>query len=201
MDSKIIVTQPSEELKSDLVKQIDSKLVKFYECDEFKIEHSKELIREAYIAEESTKYLIVFAKAYRIEAQNAILKLLEEPPRNIIIILVSPTKTAFLPTILSRMRIEYIKTQKEPIDLGLDIKKMELSDILSFLKSKKSIKKDELKQIVEELLKLSVKNKIALNSKELELFSKSLLLAELNSRSQTILSLLLLTIYHAKARR
>lgn len=44
-----------------------------------------------------------------ISAQNALLKLLEEPPANTIIYIISPNKELFLPTILSRCKIIELK--------------------------------------------------------------------------------------------
>lgn len=44
-----------------------------------------------------------------IEAQNALLKILEEPPSNTLIILVTSNKNALLPTVLSRCKIIEIK--------------------------------------------------------------------------------------------
>jgi len=46
------------------------------------------------------------------EAQNALLKTLEEPPGNSLIILTTPHKTELLPTIISRCQLEKM-TRKE----------------------------------------------------------------------------------------
>ncbi len=48
----------------------------FYQKDEFLLDDAKEVIKEAYIAESHKKYLIIMAKGYRVEAQNALLKML-----------------------------------------------------------------------------------------------------------------------------
>ena len=55
------------------------------------------------------------------EAQNALLKVLEEPPLHTIIILSAATKEAFLPTVLSRCKI--IAIQEEVRKLADDTKK------------------------------------------------------------------------------
>ncbi|MEX2007388.1 MAG: hypothetical protein WD992_01330, partial [Candidatus Levyibacteriota bacterium] len=47
-----------------------------------------------------------------IEAQNALLKILEEPPRNTFIVLVVKNKNSLLPTVLSRCKI--IEMKNEP---------------------------------------------------------------------------------------
>ncbi|HEY9203790.1 MAG TPA: DNA polymerase III subunit delta', partial [Sulfurimonas sp.] len=63
-----------------------SRVVGFIE-DEFKIEHAKAVVAEAYISEAQTKYLILGANNFNNISQNSLLKLLEEPPRNIELII------------------------------------------------------------------------------------------------------------------
>lgn len=202
MEAKIVTCADVNYAKEHILSKIDSKLTKIYENDEFKVDDARLVMREAYIAEESKKHLIIVATTYRMEAQNALLKLLEEPPRNIVFILIAKSKTALLPTIRSRMQIESIAFEKEIFILDLDIAKMELADIFNFLKKNKNISKIDLKETIESLLKASlVKANITLRERELALFNKSLVLAELNTRPQTILSTLLMMIYHARGRK
>jgi len=202
MGAKIVTCVDVHFAKEHILSQIDSKLTKVYDSDEFKVDDAKMVMREAYIAEESTKHLIIVAPTYRIEAQNALLKLLEEPPRNIVFIIIAKSKTALLPTIRSRMQIETLDFKKDPFVLEIDIAKMELGDIFNFLKKNKNISKTVLKETIEEILKTSlVSVKIKLLESELALFNKSLVLAELNTRPQTILSTILLMIYHARGRK
>ncbi|HLD01475.1 MAG TPA: hypothetical protein VJC10_01235 [Patescibacteria group bacterium] len=53
-----------------------------------------------------TKAVVILdAQNLTIQAQNALLKTLEEPPNNTIIVLVAPTIEVFLPTVLSRCTI------------------------------------------------------------------------------------------------
>jgi len=202
MQAKILTCADVDFAKEQLLSQIDSKLIKLYVCDEFKVDDSRSVMREAYIAEEQTKYIIIAATSYRVEAQNALLKLLEEPPRNIVFILIAKSKTALLPTIRSRMQSENIFFEKKVLDVEIDIAKMELVDIFNFLKSQKNISKQHLKETVEILLKNTLmKSKIKLLASELALFEKALMLAELNTRPQNILSPLLLMLYHARGRK
>jgi len=202
MDARIITCQDIVFAKEYILSKIESKLTKLYECDEFKVDDAKAVMKEAYIAEEKVKHLIIVATTYRIEAQNALLKLLEEPPRNIVFILIAKSKTALLPTIRSRMQSEALAYEKEPFILALDIKRMELEDIFNFLKTHRNTSKIELKETIQAILKVALTEaKIRLFERELVLFDKALMLAELNTRPQTILSTLLLTLYHARSRR
>ena len=61
------------------------------------------------------KYKIIFiqkAQSLTIEAQNALLKTLEEPPSHTIILLSVPSETSLLPTIQSRCRIFNLPQEK-----------------------------------------------------------------------------------------
>ena len=101
--SRILICKNTEKAKESIGELYASARHLIYEKEDFLLEDAKELVKEAYIAEASLKYLIVFAKNYRVEAQNALLKILEEPPLNIVFILCAASKTAFLPTIRSRL--------------------------------------------------------------------------------------------------
>ncbi len=201
ISSCIVTADDLEFAKDDVIEKIDSKLIKTFFVDEFKVEDAKEVISEAYIAEERSKYLIICAKNFNIYAQNSLLKLLEEPPRNIIFIIIAKSKNSLLPTIRSRMSVKHLKSDKEPYDLGIGLENLSLNDIFAFLKKSKNISKDELKEIVSTLLKELSKTDIKLSSSELDMFDKAMELSQLNSRPQNILSYLLLMIYQAKGRK
>jgi len=200
--SSIVISQDINFAKEEVLKDLSSTLIKEYIKDEFKIDDAKALISEAYIAEERQKSLVVCASSYRIEAQNALLKLLEEPPRNTLFTIIASSKSALLPTIRSRLPIRNIESKKKKLTLNIDLSKLELSDIFAFLKENKSIKKLELKELIEALFLESVQAlKIEFNEDELESFERAIALAELNTRQTTILSELMLIIYQAKGRR
>jgi len=202
MQAKIVTCVNVTFAKEELLSQMDMKHTKIFESEQFLIDDAKKVTKEAYIAESSSKYIMIVASSYRIEAQNALLKLLEEPPKNIIFILIAPSKTALLPTIRSRMQITHIQTEKEVLHLELDLKSMELVDIFAFLKAQKNISKETLKETIQVLLKSAVLEvDIPLYRKELELFDKALYLAELNTRAPQLLSTILLMLYHARGRK
>lgn len=68
------------------------------------------------IKSESKAIIIDEAELLTIEAQNALLKILEEPPAQTFIILSTTTKETLLPTILSRCQI--IQLEDETIQLS-----------------------------------------------------------------------------------
>ena len=73
--------------------------------------HAQKAIKEAYIATAQTKYIFLCGNSFRIEAQNSLLKVLEEPPSNIIFLIITTSKNSILPTILSRVQVKYLKTK------------------------------------------------------------------------------------------
>ena len=199
MNSKIVVCEDLEFGRETIVSGINSKLKKIYFRDELKVDDAHDILHEAYITEEDNKYIIISAKSFNQYAQNSLLKLLEEPPRNIVFILIVRNKAVLLPTIRSRLGIESIKIQKRAVELGIDLKQMDMRDIFGFLKEHKFEKKDDLKILVQEIVRESIiKLKIDFSESEYEMIDKLLVLSELNTRAQNILSYLLLLVYRKK---
>ncbi len=71
-----------------------TRVIKNEEKDEFQIEQANKTLKEAYIASNETKYLFLCGATFRVEAQNALLKILEEPPKNIVFILLVSSKNS-----------------------------------------------------------------------------------------------------------
>ena len=162
--------------------------------NEFLRDQAKKTIKEAYIATSETKYIILCADSFRVEAQNSLLKVLEEPPKNIIFIIVTTSKTSILPTILSRVAVNYQKTKKTVSEFKLNLAKLELKDIYLFLKENQRINKIDAKDIVESIMYTINKNRIKLTQKELHSFSSAMKLLELNSRPINVITTLLLNL-------
>ena len=71
----------------------------------FKVDLSREIRSDAYIVpNEADKkiYILYTDRNMNPQAQNALLKVLEEPPKNVLFILLTPERNSFLQTILSR---------------------------------------------------------------------------------------------------
>lgn len=177
-----------------------TRVIKNEEKDEFQIEQANKTLKEAYIASNETKYLFLCGATFRVEAQNALLKILEEPPKNIVFILLVSSKNSLLPTIYSRLPYKNLKKVVEKDDIELNIKKLDLKDIYTFIKNNQKITKDEAINIVETILIKANKENVKLNQKELDIFFKSIKLLELNSKPTTILTYLLLSILEKEAK-
>ena len=177
-----------------------TRVIKNEEKDEFQIEQANKTLKEAYIASNETKYLFLCGATFRVEAQNALLKILEEPPKNIVFILLVSSKNSLLPTIYSRLPYKNLKKVVNKDDIELNIKKLDLKDIYTFIKNNQKITKDEAINIVETILIKANKENVKLNQKELDIFFKSIKLLELNSKPTTVLTYLLLSILEKESK-
>ncbi len=199
--SCILIVNDVELTLSELIPKYplhSTRIIKNEEKDEFQITQANLAIKEAYIASNDIKYIFLCGATFRKEAQNSLLKVLEEPPRNVVFIIITNSKTSMLPTIYSRLPYKYLKKSLLKNESLLNINKLDLKDIYNFLKENQKISKNEAKDIVESIL-LKVNNqKIKLSQKELDFFSKSIKLLELNSRPINVLTTLLLFLAKQK---
>lgn len=176
------------------------RVIRNEEKEEFQLAQANSTIKEAYISTNEKKYIFLCGKIFRNEAQNSLLKILEEPPSNIVFIIITNSKSTILPTIFSRMPHKILKRGSQKEDLSLDVSKLDLKDVYEFLKQNQRIDKKESLSFVESLLLKVNKENIELTQSELELFSKSIKLLNLNSRPINVLTTLLLTIINRKHR-
>ena len=199
--SCILIVNDIELTLSELISKYplhSTRIIKNEEKDEFQITQANLAIKEAYIASNDIKYIFLCGATFRKEAQNSLLKVLEEPPRNVVFIIITNSKTSMLPTIYSRLQYKYLKKSLLKNESLLNINKLDLKDIYNFLKENQKISKNEAKDIVESIL-LKVNNqKIKLSHRELDFFSKSIKLLELNSRPINVLTTLLLFLANQK---
>lgn len=162
--------------------------------DEFKIEHAKAVIAESYISESQTKYIILGANNFNKVSQNSLLKVLEEPPKNIKFIIISPTKSNLLPTVRSRMPI--VKGEKTHMiqEINLNLSRIDYAEVFEFLKANARVKKNEAKSLVEAIYyKATVVEKLILSASALQNFDKAYRLLELNARPQSVLAMILMS--------
>jgi len=206
MLNKIVVTSDFESLKAKLESEFGINNLRFFISDDFLLENAKEAIAEAYIAEKDEKILVIHANSFRTEAQNALLKIIEEPPRNIKFIIATQSKNLLLPTIRSRMLIENNLTKKPKITLDLNLKSLSLKELTNFIDQKiadeqaQKFGKNELKELVGVIVTKAVDSGYKFSGDEMDYFFSLIKLADLNAKSHAVLTPLLLTIFQ-KGRR
>ena len=200
-NSSILVVNDIESTLNELIPQYplhSTRIIKNEEKDEFQIAQATQAIKEAYIASNDKKYIFLCGSTFRKEAQNSLLKVLEEPPRNVIFIIITNSKTSILPTIYSRIPYKNLRKSVLKTESSLNLEKLDLKDIYTFLKDNQKISKPEAKEVVESILLKVNRQKIKLSQKELDFFSKAIKLLELNSRPINVLTTLLLSISNQK---
>lgn len=200
-NSSILIVNDIEETLNELIPKYplhSTRIIKNEEKDEFLIAQATQAIKEAYIATNTKKYIFLCGTTFRKEAQNSLLKILEEPPKNVVFIIITNSKSSLLPTIYSRLPYKYLKKSVLKNESILDINKLDLKDIYNFLKDNQKISKQEAKEIVESILIKVNNQKIKLSHRELDFFSKSIKLLELNSRPINVLTTLLLSMANQK---
>lgn len=165
--------------------------------EKFKLEHAKAVVAEAYISESQNKYIIFGSKEFTSEAQNSLLKVLEEPPRNIVFIIITPTKANLLPTIRSRLPIIQGEVTHEETAIDISLSKVDYGEVFKFLKTNARVSKNDAKVLVEGIYKRATEvDKLILTTSQLDNFAKAYRLLELNSRPQSVLALLLMGFVH-----
>ena len=199
--SNIFIVNDIEETLTKVISTLplhSTRVIKNEEKSEFLMAQSNLAIKEAYIASNTTKYIILCGTTFRHEAQNSLLKVLEEPPKNVVFIIITTSKSAILPTILSRIPHKYLKQSKDKAICDIDFLRLDLKEVYAFLKQNQKISKEETRTLIESILFKINAQKIKLNSKELETFSTAIRLVELNSRPINVLTTLLLTLNQRK---
>ena len=199
--SSILIVNDIEATLSELLQNYpihSTRIIKNEEKEEFLLIQATQAIKEAYIASREKKYIFLCGSTFRKEAQNSLLKILEEPPKNVVFIIITNSKSSLLPTIYSRLPYKYLKKSVLKNESLLDLNKLDLKDIYNFLKDNQKISKQEAKDIVESILIKVNNQKIKLSHKELDFFSKSIKLLELNSRPINVLTTLLLSLVNQK---
>lgn len=194
--SHILVCKDLEKAKEHIEKEYENyRVVSFFVEKEFSIDDAKNVVKEAYVAESQIKLIILGATSYNIYSQNALLKILEEPPKNIVFILVTTSKTGFLPTIRSRLTLKELRVEKEIVSSGLILDKLDVAQVYEFIQKNTRVSKIELKSLVQNIVHEAInKYKLSFTNKELEYFGHLIELVELNTRAQNILSSLLMSI-------
>jgi len=206
--SGIIITKQIEKVLSKLKSSYGNEDLTFIQNEdnkgklkEFLVEQAQEAIEKAYIASEKVNYIILVAPRFSEIAQNRLLKLLEEPPRNKEFILITESKSALLDTIQSRMPLTILEDEKEFVELGLDLENLTLSNLYAFVQKNKRVSTVECKEFIEKIALGAMKSeKFDFDTPTLEMFSDSIKALEVGSPTTFVLNGILLKLLSQKKR-
>jgi len=178
-----------------IIRSVDDK----GKAKEFLVEHAQEAIAKAYVASEGLNYIILVAARFSDIAQNRLLKLLEEPPKNKEFILITESKSALLSTIQSRMPVIILQNVKEEKLLDLDIENLNLSKVYTFVQENSRINTVECKILIEKISLYVMKSgRYTLDESMLKLFSDTIKALEVGSPTTFVLNTLLLKLLAKK---
>ncbi len=164
--------------------------------DSFVVDDAKSVVKEAYISETKIKVIFLGAASFNLYAQNSLLKILEEPPKNVVFIVCVPSKATLLPTIRSRLPIKSYSKKMPLSPSGLDIERLSVKEVYEFCQEHKYASKHELENLVQAIINEALKSRLEFSANELDTFGKLLHLVSLNSKAHTILPTLLSIILH-----
>lgn len=118
---------PRGQGKATLARYVADKLGEcpIMEYDEVKVDHVRAIIEDAATLNSPRMYLIKNAESMTMAAQNALLKIAEEPPKNAYIILTVKSVDSVLPTIRSRAKIYELQSySRKELENFTDDKKL-----------------------------------------------------------------------------
>ncbi|RDU73411.1 DNA polymerase III subunit delta [Helicobacter aurati] len=174
--SHIILTHDFESEKNILRNNIEAEFLRIFEAQEIKTEDAHNIIKEAYITSSQTKILAVFGFSYNRFAQNALLKILEEPPNHTLFILYANTKNKLLPTIFSRLIVLDKRKKIAKESFPLNITKLTVPLIYEYIKDieKKNYTSEQGREIVSAILHAIAMSDKTLNQYELKRFDNAI---------------------------
>ncbi len=203
LTSQVIVTSKIEETITLLeALKSNERIIKIVEEDKaFSVDDAKEVIAKAYMASEETTVIILVAKVFSPVVQNKLLKVIEEPPKNKVFILITQSKSTILDTIRSRLPIVVLSEEREEEALGLDVKQLSLSTVYTFIQDHKRTNAKEMSVIIERISKEAMTSGMYnLDEKMLSLFSDCYVALDMGSPPQFVLNTLLLKLLARKKR-
>lgn len=172
------------------------------EDENFLVSDANEVIAKAYLASQEKVYICLASRVFSDVVQNRLLKIIEEPPRNKEFILITPNKSALLPTIKSRLIVTSLRQESRSIDLNLDIEHLDLQKVYSFLQENKNLKQHEAIEYLEAIVIGALKSEnFALDEDSITLFANAREALNLGSPSDFVLTTLLLKLLAKKRKR
>lgn len=205
--NNMVITDSVSDALKHLKSQISIHSLKIFGQEDkmFTIDLSRAILKECSMTSENIKYIVLLGNSYKVEAQNSLLKLVEETPRNVVIYILANNKNVVLPTLLSRVFKTHWKFNKRSLSVKdvLDYKNItdkRMIDLL--LKDFKSVKRDKLIEIIESVIILDgMSNNRMFSLEELDKISNYLKLLNLNSSTRNILTAFLGVLNKAYKRK
>lgn len=176
--SKAVITNDIDEYLKEI------KADEIIRVSELKVDDVGFIREKAYISDNKNRLIVIAAEKFNLFAQNALLKLIEEPPKNVEFLIVTNSKYSLLETILSRVFLEKKFFEK---NINFKLEKITNEYILDLLTS--NLEKEQIK----EMFCLIVKEK-ELSETQLKIITEAVKMIELNLDKEAIISLVMLSL-------
>lgn len=170
--SCIIICNDFDSEKNYLQNTYNSEELKIFEPEELKIDDVHAIIQEAHIATNIDKIIAIFAFNYNHFAQNALLKVLEEPPSHIIFKIHINARNKLIPTIFSRLVVFNKSKKKQTKPLELDITRLTIPMVYKYIceLEKENVSYEQGRNILAQILDSMIANNIMLDEAGLQRF-------------------------------
>lgn len=174
--SCIIICNDFEHEKNYLQNTYSKEELKIFDLEELKIDSVHEIIQEAHIATNHNKIIAIFAFTYNHFAQNALLKVLEEPPSRIIFKIHINARNKLIPTIFSRLVVFNKSKKSYTKPLELDITRLTIPMIYKYIceLEKENLSYEQGRNILAQILDSMIANNIMLDAAGLKRFDLAL---------------------------
>lgn len=220
----ILLCDDISEAVERLSSGINAQSLRIFHKSNFLKDDVKPIQDEAHLAFSQPARFIIAGKSFNITFQNALLKLFEEPPKNVQIILVATSKSIFLRTVRSRFPIIDERTFVPLATFPLDVSRLSLQDSYRFLKelenrskakiTKKNqgeesetsiddtdserLQKDGVRELISSLLLACHDANIPLKESDFAIFERAIFLADIERAENLFIPLLLLVMQRKK---
>lgn len=181
-------------------KNIHSQFLRIYGDikKQFTIDLARALIMESMKTSDGLKHILILGESFREEAQNALLKTLEDTPRNVVIYIFTNNMFTLLPTLKSRLhKFKYRWEEKQDIIKDeIDYLNMTERQILKVLIDNKRATREKVADIIRATIKLdAINNRKSFSLDDLDKLTKLLHLLKLNSPPAPILASFVLMLH------
>ncbi|NPA83932.1 MAG: hypothetical protein GXO38_05610 [Epsilonproteobacteria bacterium] len=196
---EIVITDDLEGLVAGLQEEWPPHRLVLIQREELGIEDAKEAIAQAHIATEEPRLIALVAPKFTIYAQNALLKVLEEPPPGVSFLLAAKNASIFLATIRSRLPLRRIAPKEEGEPLRLD--SFDLQHLYELSRSLKKGSKQEAKAVLQAMLRFALEEGYQLDERELDRFQRAFWLLELHANPAVVVTTIGLMLLKHKGSR
>lgn len=170
--SCIIICNDFDSERNYLQNTYSGEELRVFELEELKIDDVHEIIQEAHIATNIDKIIAIFAFNYNHFAQNALLKVLEEPPLHIIFKIHINARNKLIPTIFSRLVVFNKSKKKHTKPLELDITRLTIPMVYKYVceLEKENVSYEQGRNILTQILDSMIAHNIMLDEVGLQRF-------------------------------